>query len=99
MWSNKRVCKRDGSTEPFFDYKISDAIAKAFASESRESNPVYVNRVLHRIEAENRYGVEEIQDIIEEELHNAGEFKVMKSFITYRFLHKMQREHSCRDSL
>jgi cytochrome c553 len=38
--------------------------------------------------------VEEIQDSIEEELHHLGEFAVMKSFITYRFLHKMQRDHS-----
>lgn len=93
MWSNKRVCKRDGSTEPFSSYKISDAIAKAFDSESRSPNPSCFSRVLDRIEAEDRYSVEEIQDIIEEELHNAGEFKVMKSFLTYRFLHKMQREH------
>ncbi|MDD5211860.1 MAG: ribonucleoside triphosphate reductase [Sulfuricurvum sp.] len=91
--SNKHVCKRDGSSELFSPYKISDAIAKAFESESRQSNPACLNNVLHRIEAEDRYGVEEIQDIIEEELHNAGEFKVMKSFLTYRFLHKMQREH------
>lgn len=91
--SNQYVCKRDGSSEPFSPYKISDAIAKAFESESRQINPACLNNVLHRIEAEDRYGVEEIQDIIEEELHNAGEFKVMKSFLTYRFLHKMQREH------
>lgn len=93
MWSNKRVCKRDGSSELFSPYKISDAIAKAFESESRQSNPKYLSHVLKKIEAEDRYSVEEIQDIIEEELHNAGEFKVMKSFLTYRFLHKMQREH------
>lgn len=30
MWSNKRVCKRDGSSELFSPYKISDAIDKAF---------------------------------------------------------------------
>lgn len=93
MWSNKRVCKRDGSSELFSPYKISDAIDKAFESESRQSNPQHLSHVLQKIEAEDRYSVEEIQDIIEEELHNAGEFKVMKSFLTYRFLHKMQREH------
>ena len=93
MWSNKRVCKRDGSSELFSPYKISDAIDKAFESESRQSNPKYLCHVLQKIEAENRYSVEEIQDIIEEELHNSGEFKVMKSFLTYRFLHKIQREH------
>lgn len=88
-----QVIKRDGSAEPFYPYKISDAIKKAYASESRPYNPDLFQRVLAQLEAQERYSVEEIQDTIEEELHNAGEFKVMKSFITYRFLHKMQREH------
>lgn len=93
MRGERRVIKRDGSAEPFYPYKISDAIQKAYGSESRPYNPQLFQRVLARLETEERYSVEEIQDIIEEELHAANEFKVMKSFITYRFLHKMQREH------
>ena len=36
--------------------------------------------------------VEDIQDIIEKELFKARYFDVMKSFILYRHLHKIQRE-------
>lgn len=87
------VLKRDGSTELFHLYKIVDAIKKGFESVSRPYNQIALKCLLDRIETKSLWNVEEIQDIIEEELHNSGEFAVMKSFITYRFLHKMQREH------
>ncbi|MFH0708966.1 MAG: ribonucleoside triphosphate reductase [Pseudomonadota bacterium] len=89
----RRVCKRDGSTELFHLYKIVDAIKKGFESVSRPYNQIALKCLLERLETKPLWNVEEIQDIIEEELHNSGEFTVMKSFITYRFLHKMQREH------
>lgn len=88
-----QVLKRDGSTELFHLYKIVDAIKKAFESVSRPYNQIALKALLERLEAKSLWNVEEIQDIIEEELHNSDEFSVMKSFITYRFLHKMQREH------
>jgi len=88
-----QVLKRDGSTELFHLYKIVDAIKKAFESVSRPYNQIALISLLERLETKSLWNVEEIQDIIEEELHNSGEFAVMKSFITYRFLHKMQREH------
>jgi len=88
-----QVLKRDGSTELFHLYKIVDAIKKAFESVSRPYNQIALKSLLERIDTKSLWSVEEIQDIIEEELHNSGEFAVMKSFITYRFLHKMQREH------
>ncbi|HEX5710904.1 MAG TPA: ribonucleoside triphosphate reductase [Sulfuricurvum sp.] len=87
------VLKRDGSTEPFHLYKIVDAIKKGFESVSRAYNQIALTCLLERIKTKSLWSVEAIQDIIEEELHNSGEFAVMKSFITYRFLHKMQREH------
>lgn len=87
------VLKRDGSTEPFHLYKIVDAIKKGFESVSRPYNQIALTCLLERIKTKSLWSVETIQDIIEEELHNSGEFAVMKSFITYRFLHKMQREH------
>ncbi len=93
MGVTRRVCKRDGSTELFHLYKIVDAIKKGFESVSRPYNQIALKCLLERLETKSLWNVEEIQDIIEEELHNSGEFAVMKSFITYRFLHKMQREH------
>ncbi|MGZ8546795.1 MAG: ribonucleoside triphosphate reductase [Sulfuricurvum sp.] len=92
MGATRRVCKRDGSTELFHLYKIVDAIKKAFESVLRPYNQIALKSLLERLETRPLWNVEEIQDIIEEELHNSGEFAVMKSFIAYRFLHKMQRE-------
>jgi len=49
--------------------------------------------VIERTNDSDAPNVEDIQDIIEKYLFNFGYFNVMKSFITYRFMHKMQREH------
>ena len=93
MKNARNVIKRNGLTEPFHPYKIEYAIQQAFESVSETFNEDVYVQVIMRVWEEERYNVEEIQDIIEEELFNANHFKVMKSFITYRFLHKMQREH------
>ena len=89
----QEIHKRDGSTSAYHEYKIEDAIIKAF----RASNKAYDNqifpRVRSKIETKASLAVEDIQDIIERELFNASHFEVMKSFICYRFMHKMQREH------
>ena len=89
----KVIIKRDGSVEPFKPYKIEDAIKAAFDSVLVPYDKKVYEAVLIRISFDTVKAVEEIQDIIEYELHRAGYFDVMKSFITYRFLHKMQREH------
>lgn len=93
MKSVRTIIKRDGTIEPFFPYKIGDAIRKAYASVSGEYNAEVYTRVIERLSRNSRNSVEAIQDVIEEELHKAGEFAVMKSFITYRFIHKIQREN------
>ncbi len=87
------IFKRDGSKEEFAAYKIEDAIKKAFKSRSIAYDKGVYYAVLQRIETEGINSVEEIQDMIEKALYEAGYFEVMKSFITYRFMHKMQREH------
>lgn len=93
MQTNQRVIKRDGSAEPFFPFKIEDAIHKAFESVAVSLDDHLVSEVLFRVLDESIFEVESIQDVIERALFEAGYFDVMKSFITYRFLHKMQREH------
>ncbi len=87
-----KILKRNGAQETFHLYKIVDALKKAFNSVNVTYTQTIVESVMERIEAQTLCSVEEVQDIIEEELHKGGEFAVMKSFITYRFLHKMQRE-------
>ena len=90
---SKQVLKRDGSRQEFYSFKIEDAIKKAFKSQSVEYDPKVFYSVLDKIHDKEIVAVEDIQDIIEYELYKAGYFNVMKAFITYRFLHKMQREH------
>ena len=89
----KLIIKRDGQTEEFKPYKIEDAIKAAFDSVLVKYDKRVYESVLIRISFSTVKAVEEIQDIIEYELYRAGYFDVMKSFITYRFLHKIQREH------
>lgn len=89
----KIIIKRDGTTEEFREYKIEDAIKAAFDSVLVPYDKRVYESVLIRISFATVKAVEEIQDIIEYELYRAGYFDVMKSFITYRFLHKIQREH------
>ncbi len=93
MTSIQRVIKRDGSSELYHPFKIEDAIRKAYESVQVSMNEDVITEVLFQVMHHSVFEVEKIQDLIEEELHRSGEFSVMKSFITYRFLHKMQREH------
>ena len=93
MKSIKHVLKRDGSSEPFYSFKIEDAIYKAFNSVTVPADEKVVTEVLFSVLHDGIVEVEAIQDLIERTLYDAGYFEVMKSFITYRFLHKMQREH------
>lgn len=87
------ILKRNGSRQGFESYKIKDAIEKAFKSESVAYDSLIYERVLQTILSQITVAVENIQDSIERELYNAHYFEVMKSFMTYRLIHKMQREH------
>ncbi len=87
------IIKRDGSKEEFKDFKIEDAIKKSFHSVHNLYDKNIFIEVINTTIKNNLTTVEEMQDLIEKTLFNYNYFEVMKSFITYRFLHKMQREH------
>lgn len=87
------IIKRNGKTEGFQPYKIQDAINKAFHSSGEPYREAVFTKVLEKVYLKGSIAVEEIQDIIEKELFNAGCFETARSFIVYRFLHKMQRDH------
>lgn len=88
----ENVLKRDGTRQKFESYKIKDAIKKAFKSVNIEFDESIFSSVLLQIETKNIFVIEEIQDLIEKELFKNGYFEVMKSFMLYRHLHKIQRE-------
>ncbi len=87
------VLKRDGTAQEFQSYKIEDAIKKAFKSENTTYDRAVFLNVLEKIKHKRVAAVEDIQDLIEHELYKARYFDVMKSFMQYRLIHKMQREH------
>lgn len=86
------IIKRDGRKEKFEKFKIEDAIKKAFKSENKAYDKSIFFNVLFEIKSKNIKTVEEIQDCIEKELYKAKHFEIMKSFMLYRHLHKIQRE-------
>ena len=87
------ILKRDGEYKEFQSFKIEDAIKKAFkSSHTTYDNSIFFN-VIQLLETKRVVIVEDIQDIIEQELFKARYFDVMKSFMLYRHMHKMQREH------
>lgn len=88
----ENILKRDGSYEPFHDYKIKDAIKKSFKSVHTTYDSIVFLNVIESLKKKRVIAVEDIQDLIETELFKARYFEVLKSFMLYRHLHKMQRE-------
>jgi len=89
----QNILKRDGKYQVFQSFKIEDAIKKAFTStDIVYDDSIYIS-VINIYKTKHTLTVEEIQDSIEKELFKSHHFSVMKSFMLYRHMHKMQREH------
>lgn len=88
----EEILKRDGKKEKFESFKIEDVIKKAFKSVNTKYNQIIFFNVLDLIKQKRVITVEDVQDIIEKEMYKARYFEVMKSFMLYRHMHKMQRE-------
>ncbi|OCL85592.1 ribonucleoside triphosphate reductase [Arcobacter porcinus] len=88
----KKIIKRDGSRVDFKAFKIEDAIRKAFKSVNFIYDKTIFSSVLSKVKLENINTVEDIQDCIEKQLYQSKYFEVLKSFMLYRHLHKIQRE-------
>jgi len=88
----ENILKRDGTHKEFLAFKIEDAIKKAFKSEYITYDSSIFFNILDKLKNKRIVAVEDIQDIIEKELYKARYFDVMRSFILYRHIHKMQRD-------
>ena len=86
------ILKRDGTHKEFLSFKIEDAIKKAFKSQNTTYDSTIFFNVLEKLKSKRVVAVEDIQDMIEQELYKARYFDVMKSFLLYRHMHKMQRD-------
>jgi len=89
----EKILKRNGTQEEFAPYKIEDAIKKAFKSENVSYDNSIFFRVIDKLKPKRIAAVEDIQDLIEKELYKGRHYEVMKSFMLYRLMAKMKREH------
>ena len=82
------ITKRNGRVEAFDSAKIRNAISKAFQSSSvfpsDDRLDSIVASVVSQAEMKDAVSVEQIQDIVEEKLMEAGYYKTAKAYILYR---------------
>ena len=88
------VIKRDGRKVPFDKQKIVNAIQAAFADNNQEDSTGISLKIADSIEAMNvnEFDVEEIQNIVENKLMASKHKDIAKTYVEYRFLHKLARD-------
>ena len=83
-----RVIRRNGHVVSWNQNKIELAIRKAFLSLQMDGSPAsaIAQTITDRIASENRQmiGIEDLQDIVQEELMKSGHYKVAASYVLYR---------------
>ena len=83
-----RVIRRNGHVVSWNQNKIELAIRKAFLSLQMDGSPAtaIAQTITERIAAENRQmiGIEDLQDVVQEELMKSGHYKVAASYVLYR---------------
>lgn len=89
-----QVIKRDKTEELFQIQKIERAIEKAFESCEKEPNYTVIDciRKIYNIQSDDIVHVEDIQDNVEKCLMDIDK-EVAKSYIIYRYNHKLIREN------
>ncbi|KAF1084821.1 Anaerobic ribonucleoside-triphosphate reductase [Sporotomaculum syntrophicum] len=86
----KVIRKRDGREVPFEDNKITDAIflaARAVGGEDRQTAMELTIETLKMLKKKYNgtiFGVEDVQDVVEKVLIEAGHAKTAKAYILYR---------------
>jgi ribonucleoside-diphosphate reductase alpha chain len=101
------VIKRDGSIAPFDPSKIRAAMGKTAAAIESNATPEQLNAVLDRVlalladtvEPESTPQIENIQDLVETCLMEAGLFREAKAYILYRAKRHEIREYRHREAM
>ncbi len=92
----KTVTKRSGFTVDYDRAKIRNAIAGANKDSVQQMSEKDIDAVTEQveraIEARDTIGVEEIQDVVEQELMKFDFYEVAKKYITYRQKHTERRK-------
>ena len=99
-----KIIKRSGAEVTFDPEKIVIAVTKANESvvPSARMTPVQIKRIAEDVESAaanmNRsLGVEEIQDMVEDQIMNQRAFDVARNYITYRYTRAMVRKSNTTD--
>ena len=96
-----QVIKRDGSIVDFDRSKIRIAIEKANATvdEAEQISSAGIEEIVQYIESRrrNRYLVEDIQDMVESKLMEAGKYLLAKNYIIYRYTRALVRKQNTTD--
>jgi ribonucleoside-triphosphate reductase (formate) len=99
----RSVAKRSGEVQRYDRAKIEAAVAKAYAAVESSADQALVSRIVDLVELKLRElmsgrhpnsipAIEEIQDLVETALIEAGEARVAKAYILYRAKHEAMRD-------
>ena len=98
------IIKRDGSQAVFDAGKVAAAIRKANATveDADKLTEARIQRIAEQIEQfaaahDRALGVEEVQDLVETKIQEAGAHAVAKKYITYRFIQSLKRQNNTTD--
>ncbi len=104
MTTLNTIKKRNGDIVEFNKEKIVLAITKAFTTVKGTSNQALVSSISDRVMeileqsfVEHIPGVENVQNVVEKVLMEAGFFDVAKHYIIYRYEHTKQREEKKKE--
>ncbi len=96
-----QVVKRDGTIVEFDRAKIAIAIGKANQAVDAEEriSDEEIEKIVHSIETKhrNRLLVEDIQDMVEEKLMQAGKYLLAKNYVIYRYTRALVRKQNTTD--
>lgn len=96
-----KVIKRDGTTVDFDGNKIVVAIQKANAAVEAEDRieEEKIHAIARSVQEKNRKRllVEDIQDMVEHSLMDAGKFELAKQYIIYRYQRALVRKANTTD--
>lgn len=91
-----KVIRRNNQVVPWNENKVEIAIRKAFLSLEKDSSPAIdvAKAVSLRVRDSRRtfIHIEDVQDLVQEELMKAGQFKAAETYILYRAQRAMLRE-------
>lgn len=99
-----QITKRDGSLEEFNFSKIENAVRASFKAEGYNNEEEAIKTILQVVKnstdilfTKGEVTVESIQDAVEDALMACGQYKVAKTYITYRYTHSLRREMNTTD--